>query len=806
MKTYFALLFIFCSIYLTPQPIAADPVSVWVDRVRHCEFAGAQNICAGGSVANPKFPEWDFHGVSNDNQLEVYLSIVHQPPKEDVKRVVFISAGQQSENPLARATYGDLLAYGAGYENILTGQPNNYKSNCDDATTGCWRSLKPKSLAVRLMESGLFDSTDTLFILALDARFGYARPDHKKQNIENAYWDFLTSKFSPENLEVMVLAGQSRGGCLMFRLGERLRKSAMYRDIPLVIQGYDPVCVNPEKSPNGVQPEFPYRNPKQSDTTSLSTFTAPNPADEDKKVYALQMGTIFPEALRQDLRILDIHGGGKSPTNKIRPFSWYADDIDLGWWKQKWFNVEHISMGAGTSWAAEEISNLGYGHIYNFVRYDLGRPPARAFQATPRFPVDINGDRLSDVVLSFAHHSDGLVVRSKISNGDGSYDHVADVLGDTACGDAEIELLPAQVNDDAYTDFVNLCQHPEKGLLIRSKIGVGDGTFTSHEFESKDGSAILDMEPYIGDVNGDGLSDVILRWQHPQNGLRIRTKFSQGDGTFVATEFAATDGNLGPHQRAHVGDVNGDKKTDLIYMFKPAGNQDLMIRTRISNGDGTFGFSQHAPVKWINWDNLQSFVVDVNRDKKTDILLLSLDLEGRLMARVFISNGDGTFRFESDDFPESLEVDHLEAIVADVNGDQRTDIILREQHATQGLIFHIKLSDGNGKFTPVSVNTADGPAVNTLPMLSGNFDTGRRADLLLRWRNDTTGLNLRTKFSDYQANLSHTNFEAGDGAAVDIHKALTGPMFWDGGATFKVHPLGDGTAPVLAVPDRLKKR
>lgn len=795
-----------CLMFSNAQPMAANSTAVLLERVRHCETSGFQNICAGGSVANPNFPQWDTHNVSHDNQLEVYLSIVHEPPKEDVKRVVFISAGQQSENPFARSTYGALSAYGAGYQNILTGQADNYKRDCDDVHESCLRALNRQSLAMRLMNSGEFESSDTLFVLAFDARFGYARPDGKKQNIENAYWDFLTSKFDPENIEVAVLAGQSRGGCLMFRLGRRLRHTHGYQDIPLVIQGYDPVCVNPTYSPNGVQPEFPHINPLQLNSDPLGTLTAPNPADDEKKVYALALDAIFPADKRENLKILNIHGGGKSPNDKVRAFSWYAHDIDLGWWQQKWFNVGHISMGAGTSWAAEEISNLGYGHIYNYVHYELGRPPARAFRATPRFPVDINGDRLSDVLLSYIHPNDGLVVRSKMSNGDGTFEHVQHVLGNNTCGAIEEELRAAHVNDDAYTDLIKLCIDPQKGLLIRSHIGDGNGGFTSTEYEAADGAAILDMPPFIGDVDGDGLSDIVLRWQHPQDGLRIRTKFSQGDGTFTATEFNATDGNLGTRQRAHIGDVNGDQKSDLIYMFKPHNSNDLMIRTRISNGDGTFGFSQHAPVSWINWDNLQSFVVDINRDKKTDLLLLSLDKDNRLSARAFISNGDGTYRFEADDFPEGSEVDHLETLVADINGDHRTDLILREQHPSNGLTFHLKLSNGGGKFTPKQINSQDGPGVSDFPALTGNFDRGRPTDILLLWRNASNGLSIRTKLADHSADLTSTNYISGDGAGVDALKALSGPIFWDGGATFKLHPLGTSGTPVLSQPTVLQKR
>ncbi|RKQ69130.1 VCBS repeat protein [Litorimonas taeanensis] len=781
-----------CISMVVGSPALAE--DMLVERVRYCTKPGIENVC-GSTQLNSKFKEWNTHGVETQEQLETYISIINQPERSKVKRVVFVSAGQQIND---------------GYPNALTGQPDKYKKDCKNQTKNCMRPIHPMSLVGRLRASGEFDDSETLYISALDAKFGYFRSVEQKQNRENAYWDFLTSKFDPSNVELMVLAGQSRGGCLMYRLGSRMRKSTKHQNIPLIVQGYDPVCTTPDLNVDGL--ELPAGNVRISPTSTLPTNKVNNPLNSSFISYIVNMDKVFPAAFRDNLKVLNIHAGGKvGSQNVIRSFTWYNKDTDIGWWKQKWVNYEHNDMGgyltsaSATAHARPAIGDVGYAHIYNYSKYELGRPDPTNFRAKPRYPVDVNGDRKSDIILAYRDRNKGLTFHTKISNGDGTFSHKKHVAGD-GVGTHDWGLHSGYFNKDSKTDILAPYQHKTQGLILRTKMSNGDGTYSEKSHIAGDGVSANDLPMLIGDIDGDGLSDVIMPYQHPTDGLRIRTKTSNGDGSFNNHDFKAGDGNLGKTLRVHAGDVNGDKKTDLIYLYQRGSDEKMEVRTRTSNGDGTFGYSKTLPLHYTPWTNIQSFVADVNRDGKSDLIVLERGNKGQLEAHTFFFKPDGNYDRVIEKFSDGPEVDAMETIVADVNGDRRTDIVMRVRDKTKGLILRVKLSQGNGHYTSSEYSAGDGASVDNLHILSGHYDSGRHTDLALRYRHSQKGLIFRTKHGTSQGSFTEKEFASGDGSAVDKMEALSGPVFWDGGATFNPprESIGSSTAPAVNVNTTVK--
>jgi hypothetical protein len=294
---------------------------------------------------HPALPYWRDAGVSLTGRQDTYISIVSEPAKDQVKRVVFISAGQQSDNPVK----GDWIFsgdYGEGYTNVLTGQPDNYKeglrgaNNFEDS-----REINAKSLASKLIYSGKFPKESTLFVLAFDARFGFFRSQKEKDYRETAFFNLLTSKFNPANIEVIVLAGQSRGGALAFRLGSRLRSDPIYSKIPLIVQGYDPVSTNPELASRynttfrgtPIEKYLPIHSKKDK------LF---NPYDPNKYCWKIDLNVTFPPAHRDNLFVYILHAGAEVGLHKgIRAFAWLEENTNIGWYKQKWLNFEHEEMG-----------------------------------------------------------------------------------------------------------------------------------------------------------------------------------------------------------------------------------------------------------------------------------------------------------------------------------------------------------------------------------------------------------------------------------------------------------------------------
>lgn len=399
---------------------------------------------------------------------------------------------------------------------------------------------------------------------------------------------------------------------------------------------------------------------------------------------------------------------------------------------------------------------------------------------SPLYPVDINGDFKSDIVM---RHKDfqGQVFRTYLSNGDGSF-----ISKSYRSGESFLDtygVLAGYFNDDAKTDLLLRDREAGVGLVFYTKLSNGDGTYNSVRHvdgDEKQKRSLYGGPAMVGDVDGDGMSDVVVTYQHPTLGLQIGVKFSNGDGTFRSTFMNNEERNL-QSARYHLADVNNDKKSDLVITY--ARVHDLHIRSYLSNGDGTFHRRDFNPGVWFNREKFQSFVSDLNRDKRTDVVVLHRTPAGDLFANTFMGNGDGTFNKSHQSFPEDRSVDDFDAMVVDVDGDHRSDIVLRRRDPVEGLIIISKISNGDGTFASYEFRSGEGSEVDNSAMFVGNYNTGAHADLGLRYLDGNGNIALTTKMggsSGFSTSPALVNL----GNDPNQLNPITGPLRWNGGGTF----------------------
>ena len=170
--------------------------------------------------------------MAREKQKRTFISRAFNPPRANVRHLVFIAAGQQN-------------GITDDQPSRLTGQPDNWKDRFDRNEMDDFVPLAATSLPRRLVENTNPNHPnrrpeDTFLGIALDARFSYGFTPNNKQEIENAYFDWLTSKFDPNRIRSIYLAGHSRGGCLVYRLAARM--NAAFPTVPIIVHGFDPVC------------------------------------------------------------------------------------------------------------------------------------------------------------------------------------------------------------------------------------------------------------------------------------------------------------------------------------------------------------------------------------------------------------------------------------------------------------------------------------------------------------------------------------------------------------------------------------
>lgn len=206
---------------------------------------------SGGGLTRAEFTPWDTHQVRHAAQEKTLIARASDPPRDQVRHLVFIAAGQQFYQ----------------YSCSLTGQRAEYEA--DFPLTQASKQIRTgHSLAREIFIGGVFDPAETFIGLAVDSRFNFEKLGVDKQNIEDAYYDWLRSQYFDGNIQSIFLAGHSRGGCLVARLARRFQQD--YPGLPIIVQLYDPVCAMSEL---GVDVLTAVDNPLHADITWVGRTT-----------------------------------------------------------------------------------------------------------------------------------------------------------------------------------------------------------------------------------------------------------------------------------------------------------------------------------------------------------------------------------------------------------------------------------------------------------------------------------------------------------------------------------------------------
>jgi hypothetical protein len=210
------------------------------------------------------------------------------------------------------------------------------------------------------------------------------------------------------------------------------------------------------------------------------------------------------------------------------------------------------------------------------------------------------------------------------------------------------------------------------------------------------------------DVNGDGLSDVIMPAAGP-NGTGLAIFLGQNDGLLAPVQNVTTA--LAPYSLA-AGDVDGDGNIDLVYVSGPNGTPT--VKTLLGDGHGNFQETS-AQQTFVGAFPGPTVLVDIDGDGKPDLVVAYQLFTGGNSIAWLKNMGGGNFAA-----PVSLATSALQPFaIADFKGDGRPDIVYSTPGSPQSI--HILMNQGGGNFTDQAASGLNGIA-GTVNVVDFNLD------------------------------------------------------------------------------------
>jgi hypothetical protein len=418
---------------------------------------------------------------------------------------------------------------------------------------------------------------------------------------------------------------------------------------------------------------------------------------------------------------------------------------------------------------------------------------------------DFNGDGKLDVVSIMGGYWEMDVAPG---NGDGTF-QVPILNTFSLPGEVPYAIAVGDFNGDGKLDVAvwGIYSSPWiNGIMIF--LGNGDGTFTysaTYPAPNSGGWAPTSNSLYVADFNGDGHLDIAALAPYSINNAFpcVYIFLGNGDGTFqTGVQYSTLDPNHPSNVNAYgmaVGDLGTSGKPDIAV------SQSNGMVVLLNNGNGTFGTATYYDNALNNPSEMGIAIGDVNGDKKNDIVTTTYRY-GNLV--LYLNQGGGKFALKGS-VAQAPPVGNASLVsLADINGDKKLDLVATDEWGeiwtfygngkgkfTAGPVYptqyweqgpdNVILADFNGDgvldiFKPLEDETWDGQVM--LGRSDGTFQT----NAAYGWNDNGYGYNLVTAdfngdgFPDVaysgarSSNLTQPGFEVMLGSS---HGALGAPTF-----------------------------
>ena len=401
-----------------------------------------------------------------------------------------------------------------------------------------------------------------------------------------------------------------------------------------------------------------------------------------------------------------------------------------------------------TSGTVSVLLGDGAGAFLPPVSYEVGIESNAGVYARDAAIGDLNSDGKPDLVVVGGYNRGWVSVL--VGDGSGNFGQAVN----HSTGNATLEsVVLGDFNGDNKKDVAAAATDSNRILFL-----LGDGT----------GGLAPSLQAAVpahankiatGDLNGDGLSDVVVTHTYPTWGFSavlghttgnfaisqstttrsqpksiVLADFNEDSKLDVAISFGWADhgieyrfgdgaGNFGSSTEMLTvfegvslisADVNKDNNVDLIVHLSSASAVEVFL------GNGNGGFTRTRSYGTLPDDSLAMASADFNQDGNPDVV--AINVRARAVAVLL---GDGLGGFASPDVMVRNDAQGSRLVAADFNGDSRPDIAMTRHFANQVLIY---LADATGRLQPPTLYPTNRPGRS---IATGDFNHDGKADLAL---------------------------------------------------------------------------